>query len=257
MAPHPHHRPAHKPLAPPPAIVLCSSRRPSRGSLRVYAAELIRVSARQVLCGALPDGPPVCPPASHGPPHSRTTRLPPCRVPQPVLPTDPYQRMSDAMYAGTSVEGTIVTIKKNGVEVDLGQVKGAGVAGCAAIWAARCPCPLAPWGLGRRRRLLGALLPRPRPCQGGAGMEGPLTSARRRCIRRPPLPASPAGYVPFTKLAPRRLKQGHQGALDYLLGQRVKARVVQVRAPAWPRPAWRALGSRTVRAPRGLPPPPT
>eukprot|EP00775_Hariotina_reticulata_P002183 gene2183-2501_t len=36
------------------------------------------------------------------------------------------------------------------------------------------------------------------------------------------------GFLPYTKLAPERLKAGHKGDLSYLMGKRVKARIVQV-----------------------------
>lgn len=36
------------------------------------------------------------------------------------------------------------------------------------------------------------------------------------------------GFMPFTKLDPARMRRGHQGDLRYLVGQQVRARVVQV-----------------------------
>eukprot|EP00877_Chromochloris_zofingiensis_P014384 jgi/Chrzof1/919/Cz01g33180.t1 len=36
------------------------------------------------------------------------------------------------------------------------------------------------------------------------------------------------GFIPYTKLSPDRLKPGHKGDLSYLVGQTVRARVVQV-----------------------------
>lgn len=38
-----------------------------------------------------------------------------------------------------------------------------------------------------------------------------------------------AGFMPYTKIAPERLKPGHKGDLAYLVGKKVKVRVVQVR----------------------------
>lgn len=48
----------------------------------------------------------------------------------------------------------------------------------------------------------------------------------------PAVPATGAarsGFMPYTKLAPERLQAGHKGELSYLLGKKVKARIVQVR----------------------------
>lgn len=35
--------------------------------------------------------------------------------------------------------------------------------------------------------------------------------------------------MPYTKIAPERLRAGHKGDLSYLVGKKVKVRVVQVR----------------------------
>lgn len=45
--------------------------------------------------------------------------------------------------------------------------------------------------------------------------------------------------MPYTKIDPERLKPGHKGDLGYLVGQKVKARIVQVRCSSsngvlWP-----------------------
>jgi hypothetical protein len=54
-----------------------------------------------------------------------------------------------------------------------------------------------------------------------------------RTVNNPPaVPATGAarsGFMPYTKLAPERLQAGHKGELSYLLGKKVKARIVQVR----------------------------
>jgi hypothetical protein len=34
--------------------------------------------------------------------------------------------------------------------------------------------------------------------------------------------------MPYTKIAPERLRAGHKGDLSYLMGKKVKARIVQV-----------------------------
>ncbi|WIA42416.1 hypothetical protein OEZ86_008414 [Tetradesmus obliquus] len=36
------------------------------------------------------------------------------------------------------------------------------------------------------------------------------------------------GFMPYTKIAPERLRAGHKGDLSYLMGKKVKARIVQV-----------------------------
>lgn len=36
------------------------------------------------------------------------------------------------------------------------------------------------------------------------------------------------GFMPYTKIAPERLRAGHKGDLSYLVGKKVKARIVQV-----------------------------
>jgi hypothetical protein len=38
-----------------------------------------------------------------------------------------------------------------------------------------------------------------------------------------------AGFVPFKQLAPGRLIAGHKGELEYLVGQRMRAKVMTVR----------------------------
>jgi hypothetical protein len=38
-----------------------------------------------------------------------------------------------------------------------------------------------------------------------------------------------AGFMPYTKIGPERLRAGHKGDLSYLMGKKVKARIVQVR----------------------------
>lgn len=52
--------------------------------------------------------------------------------------------------------------------------------------------------------------------------------------------------MPYTKIAPERLKAGHKGDLAYLVGQKVKACVVQVRALG----AGRGMAMQAARAPR-------
>lgn len=42
-----------------------------------------------------------------------------------------------------------------------------------------------------------------------------------------PVPAAP-GFMPYTKIAPERLRPGHKGDLSYLVGKQVRVRVVQV-----------------------------
>jgi hypothetical protein len=37
-----------------------------------------------------------------------------------------------------------------------------------------------------------------------------------------------AGFMPYTKIAPERLRPGHKGDLSYLVGNKVRVRVVQV-----------------------------
>lgn len=37
------------------------------------------------------------------------------------------------------------------------------------------------------------------------------------------------GFMPYTKIAPERLQPGHKGDLSYLVGKKVRVRVVQVR----------------------------
>jgi hypothetical protein len=39
-----------------------------------------------------------------------------------------------------------------------------------------------------------------------------------------------SGFMPYTKIAPERLRAGHKGDLSYLMGKKVKARIVQVGA---------------------------
>lgn len=41
-------------------------------------------------------------------------------------------------------------------------------------------------------------------------------------------PSARAGFMPYTKIAPERLRAGHKGDLAYLVGNKVRVRVVQV-----------------------------
>jgi len=45
---------------------------------------------------------------------------------------------------------------------------------------------------------------------------------------QPPNPQPRSGFMPYTKISPSRLAPGHKGDLSYLVGQKVKACIVQV-----------------------------
>jgi len=60
----------------------------------------------------------------------------------------------------------------------------------------------------------------------GAVIEGTITGCNKRGIyvQLPDL----KGFMPYAKISPERLRVGHKGDLSYLVGQRVKARIMQV-----------------------------